>query len=327
MILQLSASPIYPVLPKPKSPDDFEKWDREFTKYMKPYNDLEDELMDSKKYDFGSRMFMNLGHSESEQFYYFLNKSKALNGHKFYFYPKLEKGEEKFVYAYIMEPTQGVPEKYWCNDFQNYNSVFLNINSKYPVKAIKELRLRKFTTIKNNTIYYDNTFIISQALMQKFNRKNFTGLQLNPIKNCSNKKAYENMYSILPDSILPSSCVNILRSDWQDPKNPDNKALLYEGTLIYTKDALSKLKSFNYPCEATKRDSTADIIVSKEFKEFCESEKIKGIDFIPIFTKESKLFEEYVGLVKKLCNNLIESNPKHVIGYSKIDPQDILDKL
>ena len=328
MIIELSASSITPTLRKPSSAKDFERWDKEFITYMKPYNDLVDKLMDCNNYDFGSRMFMDVGIVGDGKFYYFLDKAKELNGHKFYFYPMLEGKENDYVNAYIMNGTQDFPSTYHCGRHLKYETFpFVNPNLSYPIRIIDKLELKTFKKIKDDRVYAHNDgFIISSVLAKKFKKENFTGYKLTPIKDCRGKKEHDNMYCLTATNILSSSEKNILRYEWQE-KDEENKTLPYEGTLVYDEKSLQNIKSFNYSSEATKRDSTTDMIVNKEFKEFCEKEQIKGIDFIPIITKESELYSEYIQLVKKLCKNLIKSNPKHRIGYSKIDPINILETL
>ncbi|MCF6244542.1 MAG: hypothetical protein L3J43_05855 [Sulfurovum sp.] len=328
MIIELSVSAITPTLRKPSSPKDFERWDKEFTTYMKPYNDLGDELMTCKEYDFEGWMFMDVGILGDGKFYYFLDKAKKLNGHKFYFYPMLEKKENDCVNAYIMNGAQDFPSTYHCGKHLKYEAFpFVDSNVSYPIRVINKLELKTFKKIRDDRVYVHNDgFIISSILAKKFKKEKFTGYKLTPVKDCRGKKEHNNMHCLTATNILEPSEKNILRYEWQE-KDEENKTLPYEGTLVYDEKSLQNIKSFNYPCEATKRDSTTDMIVNKEFKEFCEKEQIKGIDFIPIITKESELYGEYVQLVKSLCKDLIESNPKHRIGYSKIDPINILETL
>ena len=299
MILEISTSSIHPDLKKPSSPDDFDRWDKEFTAYMRPYNDLVDKLMDCNNYNFGCRMFMDVGIVGDEKFYYFLDKAKELNGYKFYFYPMLEGKENDYVNAYIMNGTQDFPTTYHCDRHLKYESFpFIDCNVPYPIRVIDKLELRTFKKIRDDRVYvHSDGFIISSVLAKKFKKENFTGYKLNPIKDCRGKKEHDNMYCLTATNILSSSEKNILRYEWQE-KNEENKTLPYEGTLVYDEKSLQNIKSFNYPCEATKRDAISDMIVNKKFKEFCEKEKIKGVDFVPIFTKESELYSEYIQLVK-----------------------------
>ena len=325
MIIELSASAITPTFKKPSSAKDFEEWEKKFTAYMKPHNDLLDKLMDSNNYDFGSRMSIDVGKVFDEKFYYFLDKVKELNGYQFYFYPILEDEEYNYIDAYIMNGAQDFPSTYHCGKHLKYDDFpFVDTNVSYPVRIINKLQIKTFKKIKDDRIYAHNDgFIVSSVLAKELRKEKFSGYKLTPVKDCREKKEHDNVYTLTATNILPSSEKNILRYEWQE-KDEKNKTLLYEGTLIYKEESLQYIQDFNYPCEATYRDSTTDMIVSKKFKEFCEKEKITGVDFIPIFTKESELYAKYIGLVKKLCQDLTESNIKHRIGYAKIDPNDIL---
>ena len=329
MILEIHASSIYPDLKKPSSPDDFERWDKEFTAYMRPYSDLVDKLMDCNNYDFGSRMFMDVGIVGSKKFHYFLEKSILLNGHNFYMKVNLYKSENKDISAFILKSNKEFPLSYDCTKLLSDKDVpFLNPLAEYPIKIMKKLRLKTFKKIRSDRIYEDsNGFIISDELASKFKEDSLSGYELTPVKDCRGKKEHNNMYCLTANNILEPSEKNILRYEGKNFYTGE-KTLPYEGTMIYTEKILEKIKDFNYSCEATERESSrTDMIVSKKFKEYCEKEQIKGIDFIPIITKESELYSEYIRLVKKLCKDLIESNPKHRIGFAKIDPKDILDKL
>lgn len=328
MIIELTGSFLDPILKKPSPPDDFERWDREFREYMQPYNQLEDELMDCIDYDFGSRMFMDIGTLGSDQFHYFLDKAKELNGHQLYHYPMLEKEEKDYVDAYIMEGAKDFPSTYHCGRHLKYEEFpFVDASVPYPIRIIDKLELKTFKKIRDDRIYVHNDgFIVSGKLAKKFKEAELTGYELTHVKDCRGKKEHDNMYCLIATNILSPSEKNILRYEWQE-KNEENKTLPYEGTLIYGEKALQSIKDFNYPCEATRRDARTEMIVSKRFKEFCEKEKVTGVDFIPVLTKESELYHEYVKLVKELCKDLVMSNSKHRIGYSKINPADILNSL
>jgi len=329
LILELAASSITPTLKKPSSPDDFDRWDKEFTSYMKPYNNLVDKLLDCNYYDFGSRMFMDVGIVGSEKFYYFLDNAKELNGHKLYFYPMLEKKENDYINAYIMRGAKDFPLTYDCSKLSSDEDVsFFNPSDEYPIKIMKELRLKTFKKIRDDRIYEDsNGFIISAELAKKFTEVSLSGYELTPVKDCKSKNNHENMYCLTAMNILQPSEKNIFQYEGRNFYTGE-KTLPYEGTMIYKEKALEKIKDFNYPCEATHREtSRTDMIVSKKFKEFCEQENIKGVDFIPVFIKDCDLYYEYIELVTNLCKELIESNPKHKIGYAKINPCDILEKL
>jgi len=324
MKLIINVSPIIDVLPKPKFESEFYQWYQDFQELTKPYNDLADALEKHPIYDFyGS--FMCLEYSNSDMFYYFLDQSKKLNGHQFFIKIKLMENEVKKINTFIMTPNKDFPTTYFCNKpISNKDVSFFNPLDKYPIKIIKYIRTKAFKKIRNDTIYKDDGFIISDELVKKFKDASLNGYELTPVSDCRGKKNHANMFALTARNILPSSEKNILRYEC----NEDNiKSLGYEGTLTYTEENLTNLKDFNYPCEATNRDGTTELIVSKRFKEFCEKEKIKGVDFIPIFEKESEPYNEYIELVKNLCQDLIDSNPKHRIGYSKINPMMILKDL
>lgn len=327
MILEINVSVIYPEIKNPSSPDDFDRWEKEFNKLMEPYNELDKKLKQHPVYSF-SGMFMYLEHYRSDMFYYFLEQAKELNGHQFHFKVYLEKDEKNEIDAFIMKANKDFPLTYDCTNLLSSNDVpFFNPEFQYPIRIVKELRLKKFTKINANRIYEDsNGFIVSSELANRFKETNLTGYEIISVKDCGGRKEQDNMYCLIAENILPSSEKNILRYEWQE-KGEQNITLPYNGTLIYREEAFQNIKDFNYPCEATHRDGRTDMIVSRKFKEFCEKENIKGVDFIPVFTKESQLYQEYVTLVKELCKDLIKSNPKNKIGYSNIDPIDIIYSL
>ena len=326
MTLEIIASKIMPKLQKPKSELDMEYWYQKFIAYTKQYDNIEEELLACTKFDFGARLSMSVGEYGSEQFYFFLDKVKKTNGYKFYFYPKLDEHEDRLIKAYIMIGASEFPNKYHCGFHQNYdNFPIQDQDCPYPAKIVNKIQIKTFSKISDKKIYSHNDgFVVSSNLAEKILDHFSDSCCLAPVMDCKDKKKHNNMHLLISNNMLPLSSKDALRFEYE---YEGNKALLYEGTIIYEKKSLEFLKSFNYTCETANRSFTPDMIISKKFKVFCEKEKIKGVHFLPILEKETELYRKYYELVIAMCNNLIASNSKHRIGFGEINPKIILEAL
>ncbi len=298
--------------------------------YTKPYNELQEKLSKSDKYDFDKNgVFIDIGEYGSDKFYYFLEQSKNLSGHRFMYNVVFDNVENEDIEAFIFAGCAGSDAfsiNYECsNTIEEYN--FHDTDAKYPLNIQKKFKFKKFKAKDCGVYPIGKDNIITTYINKLFKKNKITGYSTINIHKCRGKETYSDVCVISSSNFIGPCDKNILTYE-EENEFTNTKTLGCIGHLIYPKSSLKDMLDVNYTQEAFDIDAKPYMVVSKKVEKLCRENNI-DVCLKPTITKNSEIYNRYVELMCNLAKDLLRFNPKHRIsqGGHELDPQEILDKL
>ena len=95
--------------------------------------------------------------------------------------------------------------------------------------------------------------------------------------------------------------------------DPDNQYYRRLGLPSYSSKAFDRFKDFNFTAESYQENDTGLLVVSSRMKEVCKKNNIKGIFYIPVLDRSTKLYQKYIEKFSLLSDDL-SVNPKNIIS-------------
>ena len=136
--------------------------------------------------------------------------------------------------------------------------------------------------------------------------ESLTGIHFGPVISQATGEVLDQLHLFTAPNILPPATDD--GSIIVHTNSNQLESYRIQGCISYPKETISSALDFNCTCEAFGAFDFGLIVVSKNFKNAIEKNKIKGIGFTPVLDASSQLYAEYIKAYKTLTSQIL-NNP------------------
>ena len=283
-------------------------------------DDLENHLKKIKgfdsKVDISSLPFSWLD-ADSDVVRRIFKESECSTGLRLYVNVKLTNSELKSVRYFevrarkvlkISALAQELNEKYM------ESQPFIDTSKKTNIKIRKKIFVSGRLTVSKSifSLEYFEAYICPKEISDLFLAEKLEGYKEFPVIDVRTMDEVKSFFLIGTTNILPplEKDITIFPMKGADPDNQYYRRL---GLPSYSSKAFDRFKDFNFTAESYQENDTGLLVVSSRMKEVCKKNNIKGISYIPVLDRSTKLYHKYIEKFSSLFDDL-SVNPNNIIS-------------